>query len=184
MSARITALTNLQPKNTFYWSDGTGRDTYITNDNGGSVAKRPLTAKADSVRIRPQSGNRTSRNFIEPKVVHYHSDGTGRDYYIGLNDGGLTTHTSNIRRAKEGFLGSLRSYPKLDPVRPFEKRDFFLESQYAKPETERVKTAHLKERQDLLSSRLAQPKKQVTPLIKMLRDRSVPKLPGKSSRFY
>jgi len=49
---------------------------------------------------------------IVPLGVHYYSDGTGRDSYIGVNEGGLAMRTS-FTDFKTAFKNSLRSdYPR------------------------------------------------------------------------
>jgi len=106
-SMQRQATTGVQPKTKYYQVDGSGRDLYIACDSGGHfksnphLGTRPATA---SLRPRPASASRASL-----KSVHYHADGTGRDFYIKVTDGGL--HSWPYRGMTE-FSGSLRSYEK------------------------------------------------------------------------
>lgn len=66
----------------FYHSDGTGRDGYIANDNGG------LTQQIDRCRQPPVGGfhsfklKRAFKPSSSHKTLHYISDGSGRDNYV------------------------------------------------------------------------------------------------------
>lgn len=46
--------------------------------------------------------------MIVPLGVHYYSDGTGRDSYIGINEGGLAMRAS-FTDSKTAFVNSLRN---------------------------------------------------------------------------
>jgi hypothetical protein len=73
-----------------YKSDGTGRDTYITYDNGGLHAPihRPgIYAGTASHNQLPYLNKyyvkaKQSPPPMHPKAVNYRQDGTGRDSYI------------------------------------------------------------------------------------------------------
>jgi hypothetical protein len=101
------AMTGVQPKTKYYQVDGTGRDLYIACDSGGHfksnphLGSRPSTA---SLRPRPASASRASL-----KSIHYQADGTGRDAYIQVTDGGLHGWPY---RGMTVFSNSLRSYEK------------------------------------------------------------------------
>ena len=45
--------------------------------------------------------------MIKPRGVFYHSDGSGRDTYIGSNSGGLNNYTGQ-QEYREAFKRSLR----------------------------------------------------------------------------
>lgn len=106
------AFSTLQPKTSYYKTDGTGRDLYIAYDSGGhfhpdkKLGSRPNTA---GYRIRP-----LTPCTIGSKSVHYHSDGSGRDYYIKVSDGGLHSFPY---RGQTVFTNSLRSYEKMSTNR-------------------------------------------------------------------
>lgn len=77
-----------------YFCDGTGRDTFVKNSNGGfykaysPAPAYPVTSFMQKRRYNPPAPIMKSRG------VQYHSDGTGRDSYIGFNQGGLTAYGS------------------------------------------------------------------------------------------
>ena len=74
-----------------YISDGSGRDSYITLESGGFIKTVP---KGEAFARKASSSPRKfSPPFprIEPSSVYYHSDGSGRDFYITHNNGGLTS---------------------------------------------------------------------------------------------
>ena len=76
----------------YYRSDGTGRDTYIRNHNGGLLShdrihhlkqlkplpERKLSFGKTTYRNRPYS----DRGGSSGKFPHYISDGSGRDFYV------------------------------------------------------------------------------------------------------
>lgn len=47
------------------------------------------------------------------KFVHYHSDGSGRDSYIGCNHGGRISNFSSKNNTENFFKQSLRAYEKM-----------------------------------------------------------------------
>ena len=47
---------------------------------------------------------------FENKVTHYHSDGSGRDNYILVNEGGRTNNYTSKNATEFLFKNSLRSY--------------------------------------------------------------------------
>ena len=77
-----------------YFADGTGRDTFVKTDNGGffkayhPVPAMPVTSFVQRKRYEPPAP------VMHSKGVQYHSDGTGRDSYIGFNKGGLAAYGS------------------------------------------------------------------------------------------
>ena len=96
------------PKYKQYLSDGQGRDTYITIDYGGGIKTIP---KPDILeRKNTTSPHKYSPPFPrkEPMPVYYHSDGSGRDYYITCDNGGLTKR-AEYGGKKDIFKLSLRN---------------------------------------------------------------------------
>ena len=90
-----------------YFADGTGRDTFVKNDNGGFFkAYHPVPAS-------PVTTFRTKRKYDPPapvmksRGVFYHSDGTGRDSYVTVNAGGLTNY-GRVETYTDRFKSSLR----------------------------------------------------------------------------
>jgi hypothetical protein len=97
----------ITPKTSYYRTDGTGRDTYISFDNGGAFARMTAHAAAaiprvGSATVRPKSAVSGARS------LHYYSDGSGRDKYIKLGDGGLHLDYPDVC-ASHQFVASLRA---------------------------------------------------------------------------
>ena len=77
------------PKAAFYSSDGTGRDTYISINNGGMTSRKPFGGIVDSGKVFNYLGAFLNDNCFHArtpslgsKYFYYHSDGTGRDTYV------------------------------------------------------------------------------------------------------
>lgn len=107
------AASTIHPKTLYYKTDGTGRDLYIACDSGGHF--KPDTKLGS----RPQSAVGLVRRPVTPisigtKSVHYAPDGSGRDSYIKVSDGGLHCLTY---RGPEVFASNLRSYQRLPSAR-------------------------------------------------------------------
>lgn len=74
-----------------YRADGSGRDGYAHFSNGGlniqyepsKAIYQPSGRFLPKVKVRKGCGD-------DAMPVHYKSDGSGRDYYIKLTNGGLT----------------------------------------------------------------------------------------------
>lgn len=91
-----------------YHSNGTGRDTYININAGGLYASYiPAPCLGVSSFNTKRIPAPAPAPVIAPLGVHYYSDGSGRDSYIGINEGGLAIRTSFID-AKTAFKNSLR----------------------------------------------------------------------------
>lgn len=91
-----------------YISDGGGRDSYITISNGGFIKTLP---KADIFDRKASSSPRKLKQASPNKAatcVYYHSDGSGRDYYITHNNGGLTQQV-HYGGKRDIFKDSLRA---------------------------------------------------------------------------
>lgn len=80
-----------------YNTDGTGRDTYIGFNNGGNTTSYFPTQAATSGAFRSPKGGAGYRmgGGSPGKKLHYHVDGTGRDSYIHVTDGGFTSKFGN-----------------------------------------------------------------------------------------
>ena len=119
----------MNSKTQYYATDGTGRDTYIYNTNGGfspqksattidpvskyffALLKYNLTVLASFVvtKSRPKD----SMAAIHSKPVCYTNNGSGRDTYISTSSGGL----QNIYQPashKRTFYNNLREYTKIE----------------------------------------------------------------------
>ena len=68
-----------------YHADGTGRDTFVKMNNGGFY-KSYTPAPADPVtRFTQKRKYDPPAPALHSRPVQYHSDGSGRDSYIGFN---------------------------------------------------------------------------------------------------
>ena len=85
-----------------YNVDGTGRDMYISVNNGGFT-----TSNLPSPSVKPGSFGRSQDNFNSMNVArsggaggspqrtnNYHTNGSGRDTYIATNHGGFVSNYS------------------------------------------------------------------------------------------
>jgi hypothetical protein len=75
------SYTYISPSYVNYRINGTGRDTYISANNGGYYRVNSMINKPNPCRnsyIRPVTPSTPA-----PRSVKYISDGTGRDRYIG-----------------------------------------------------------------------------------------------------
>ena len=106
--------TMVKPQNykVHYHNNGTGRDSYIGVNSGGFNA--PYVPYPGP----PVGSFQTQRkSFAAPmpqmhaKPLHYHSDGTGRDRYIGINEGGLAHNPSFVDWMSQ-HKKSLRNNPR------------------------------------------------------------------------
>jgi len=111
------------PKLTRYSPDGKGRDRYIAFDNGGllpgSLPRLPTKQRAAFPNYQSA---RVSRP--DPTVFTYISDGSGRDYYITVNSGGLHPNYQP-GGSRNAFQSSLRTDPRRTYIKP---EDFFARS--------------------------------------------------------
>ena len=111
----------------YYRSDGTGRDTYIRDHNGGLLTKdkihkmcqfkppreRNFTFSQTKYGKHPFEYNKGGSN----KFVHYISDGSGRDYYVGSTEGGNSNPHRWRNNTEFYFRNTLRDNQKLPKVK-------------------------------------------------------------------
>jgi len=99
-------LRTFSPKYLNYFGDGSGRDTYVVTNNGGS-----MNSSKHGMLRRPFKNTLHNRDLspkLEAMPVNYHSDGTGRDSYVVANGGGLICDYFGSSRADVNFVNSLR----------------------------------------------------------------------------
>ncbi|CAG9315294.1 unnamed protein product [Blepharisma stoltei] len=101
------------PKYTHYSNDGNGRDKYISVNNGGFINSGPSSPSGFK-----SSNPSPNRRFFSPAprlaspVFKYHSDGSGRDFYIARDSGGL--HAAYVPGVERNiFTSTLRKHPRL-----------------------------------------------------------------------
>jgi hypothetical protein len=110
----------------YYRSDGTGRDSYIRDHNGGLLTKdrihklvqfrpareRNFTFSHAKYGKHPYEYNTGAAN----KFVHYVSDGSGRDFYVGSTEGGNSNPHCWRNETDFYFKNTLRGHAKLPKV--------------------------------------------------------------------
>ena len=77
-----------------YVNNGTGRDSYIYNNNGGfNAAYSPAKGLSLGTNMYVGKSQAGQRSDIYPrfggKQINYNHDGTGRDGYISSSNGGF-----------------------------------------------------------------------------------------------
>ncbi|CAG9334799.1 unnamed protein product [Blepharisma stoltei] len=91
------------PKYSFYRGDGSGRDEYISTNSGGFYQNSP---KGEVFRRTGSNFTKTQHFKPSPRlsspIWRYYSDGSGRDYYITVNSGGL--HASGYTGGKRDLF--------------------------------------------------------------------------------
>ena len=86
-----------------YKSNGKGRDGYITHNNGGFWKDniKPLYKKD----VYPRSPFAVYHSWGKiPPIWTYHSDGSGRDSYVCINNGGLIKKFNSMAERLQNFL--------------------------------------------------------------------------------
>ena len=91
-----------------YHADGTGRDTFVGTDNGGFYAAFSPCSQPQVTSFVAKRRYEKPSPVIKSRGVQYHSDGSGRDSYIGFNAGGLTAYGSKTVHSLGHFTRSLR----------------------------------------------------------------------------
>ena len=66
--------------------------------------------KEGSLHSQKKHSQKTSLPKIEAKYAHYFGDGTGRDQYIVVNEGGMTSSSNLLACHPKNYLSSLRHY--------------------------------------------------------------------------
>ena len=104
----------------YYRQDGTGRDTFVKYNNGGLSAAQPASfVRPSQSTLLIRKIRRAPSPVIHAKPVHYVCDGTGRDNYVHVNSGGMTSYGTN-KDSRTAFKESLRQYDR-QPANSFLK---------------------------------------------------------------
>lgn len=109
----------IKAKPFYYKTDGSGRDTYIHHTNGGLLTQDLLhKLKLKPIQQDPKfkfgsrhehAGSRNKQDI--PRITHYQSDGSGRDLYIKVNEGGAVFNGGACQSHVDyQFSSSLRQY--------------------------------------------------------------------------
>ena len=99
-----------------YQINGSGRDTYIYNDNGGfnSMFKPRQQDKISTflpnVNRSPDAAKKFTNAESMAKSIKYRTDGSGRDSYAVVGDGGFTNPHKTALDPRVAFQRSLRGY--------------------------------------------------------------------------
>lgn len=98
-----------------YRSNGTGRDSYIYNNNGGFAVNRQPGSVHDSGSMHSpvKKVNRSKMSPVQNRPVHYMCDGSGRDGYIYTTHGGLTNNFQH-NPGHSTFFNQLRTYERTE----------------------------------------------------------------------
>ncbi|KRX04974.1 hypothetical protein PPERSA_06608 [Pseudocohnilembus persalinus] len=107
MSNSLKQRVSIEPKGTHYHSNGSGRDNYITVNGGGFF--RGNNDNSAGFQIGTFGGRRAYKpinNYRPNKHIHYRNDGTGRDTYVGIDEGGLTSK----QYSRYNHMVNLRNY--------------------------------------------------------------------------
>ena len=90
--------------------NGSGRDTYISFNNGGNTTM--YSPKAGGVTMGQMTriqGNSGVQGNLPPKSKFYEQNGTGRDTYIMCSSGGFYNQFSQVS-ASDCHVKNLRNY--------------------------------------------------------------------------
>lgn len=124
MAKEISLYRTARPRWNVYETDGLGRDTYISQNNGGFWKEniRQVIRKPNYPIYHDP--NHYTLN-LHPAPFKYYSDGSGRDSYILVNDGGLKYdhkslkkyHLKDFLRTPESCVFNFQSNPLKEGVR-------------------------------------------------------------------
>ena len=113
------------PKHTTYWGDGTGRDQQTIMNNGGLTPIDKTGLGHQGVHLqrynRPQGKEVRSRSpaHKDAPTFYYQSDGSGRDSYVLMDNGGYRPEYAKYNKSPQKiFADSLRSDQK-SPLKYF-----------------------------------------------------------------
>ncbi|EGR30642.1 hypothetical protein IMG5_127460, partial [Ichthyophthirius multifiliis] len=142
----------LEAKVIHYLSNGSGRDSYISRTNGGIFKGRPDDPKGFEIgTFGERRLYKTINNNLPAKHIHYHNDGTGRDNYVKIDEGGLSGFSWN----RQNYIKSLRDYNR---IRFAGENDFFSKTQFTRPNSGVQNNKIIKNKQMKTTFRLSQPK--------------------------
>ncbi|CAD8163150.1 unnamed protein product [Paramecium pentaurelia] len=169
---RCATVGGLEVKMSHYAPDGTGRDSYVTLQNGGIWKEIQFQCTHPEIGTFSQQKQwKPPAPMMVPKFRHYQSDGSGRDNYVIADEGGLAPSSKKFQR-KRNFLTSLRDY---EPCPPIQQQDCFRLAQTpsAQSFTQYQKTQLIAHQQSKLIKRLNTPQIQEDPY-KRIRQLSTP----------
>ena len=117
----------------YYNQNGSGRDTYIGFNSGGNTAGKFATANCSVGSFSPSKAvvRVGPKNAMSPtRTLHYHTDGTGRDTYINVNQGGLMANYTSCDKAYQSGLRNYAAEPRAYNIKPVNgSKDHFIKGQ-------------------------------------------------------
>jgi hypothetical protein len=156
-----------------YNTDGTGRDTYVSNNSGGfAIDHLPASAWRGGTfavprQVSPEHVARGGGQGSPGKTIRYQVNGTGRDSYIHATHGGFASNYTWMND-QEAYVKSLRGYPESIQMqqravytnsKKSPNKDHFVEGQCSlRSPKARNDLRMLKAHQMMASERLALPK--------------------------
>lgn len=124
ISKEIGLYRTARPRWNLYATDGLGRDSYISFNNGGFWKQNinPIIRKPNYPIYHDSNYHSLHHN---PAPFKYYSDGSGRDSYILVNDGGLKYnhlalnkfHLQDFLRTPDSCIFNFQSNPLKEGVR-------------------------------------------------------------------
>ena len=112
----INGLYNsFRTKYTHYNPDGQGRDKYIIQNNGGLCSEAPRPVFSTNMYYKDPPNKMTIAPQRQATSFKYVSDGSGRDFYITFNSGGLEApYIPGQKHPIATFFQSLRMNGKIN----------------------------------------------------------------------
>ena len=150
-------FSSIQPKSNYYRDDGTGRDLYITCNNGGLYQERRTVPEYPVSSFRPKRSWKSNVTNSSHKKVRYNSNGSGRDSYIYTSSGGFM-NSDQIPDYKRTFASSLRSYNRSTSAGAPKVSDFTLTCRSWKTIQQRNMNSSVYLNQKKLTDRLSRPR--------------------------
>jgi len=112
------------PKYVNYYGNGTGRDQFTIMNNGGLTHVDKQGLGRTGVHLQRYNSNVQRRSSPSPgskptPTFYYQSDGSGRDGYVLMDNGGLRPEYSKYNKSSSTiFVNSLRDQVK-SPLKYF-----------------------------------------------------------------
>lgn len=108
----------MRDRGIIYQPNGTGRDTYIYNDDGGFNKMKEPRPQFHPGGFLPGADHQRQYQkekypYIHSKPIMYPQDGSGRDTYVIIGNGGLTTSATKRKEYRIAFKDSLRQWNKI-----------------------------------------------------------------------
>lgn len=97
-------------KYTHYAPDGFGRDKYIIQNNGGLCSEATRPVYESNMYYKPPPSKMLPAPHKAATSFKYVSDGSGRDFYVTFNSGGLEApYLPGCKHPTAAFFESLRN---------------------------------------------------------------------------